>query len=214
MSGFLHSSVAFWLDLALLVAALGLVAERVYVLAAPFHPRAASPFKEQIRKLVQSGNVDRALRFTAASTDVPLARVVRAWLSSAGKGEQAQAASVDAALLELTPELTARLSWLWGLANAAVAVAVAGVVVRIADAMRAAGALLPEQKQSAVTDAVSASIGPLAAGVGIALVCVGAHALLTAQAKRTLEGLERYVHELEGQLGRPGAPAAAVERPA
>ena len=200
----LEGGVFAGLNLLCLLGALAVSVERLYVIGVQHSPRIAAPFLEQIEKLVGSGNIDRALRVCAATPDLPLAKVVRAGLANAGKGEAARAQAVDAAILALSPVLTARVAWLWAFANAAIAIAVFGALVRLGPALHAADR----------GDAVSGAIHQLGLGVAIAVACVAAHALLTAQARRTLGSVERAALRLEGRLGRRTEAVAPIERPA
>ena len=58
---------------------------------------------EQIKKLVLTGNVDRAVKLCGAAPNAALAKVVRAGLTRANRGEQEVARALEEAILEVTP---------------------------------------------------------------------------------------------------------------
>ena len=83
----------FWMACAIAV-----VVERVVTLMFRYNLN-AEPFMEQITKLVLTGNVDRAVKLCGAAPNSPLARVIRAGLTRANRGEMEVAKSVEEAIL-------------------------------------------------------------------------------------------------------------------
>src|SRR5262245_40802818 len=71
----------FWLACSIAV-----VVERIYTLMFRYNLN-APPFMEQVTKLVLTGNVDRAVKLCGAAPNAPLAKVIRAGLSRANRGE-------------------------------------------------------------------------------------------------------------------------------
>src|SRR5574340_446445 len=67
--------------------AIAIVVERVIALVFRLNLN-AGPFMEQIQKLVMTGNVDRAIKLCGAAPNAAHARVMRAGLSRANRGEQ------------------------------------------------------------------------------------------------------------------------------
>ena len=103
----------FWLAFALAV-----IVERVVSLMFRFNLN-APPFMEQITKLVLTGNIDRAVKLCGAAPNAPLAKVIRAGLTRANRGELEVAKAVEESVMEQTPHVGARIQWLWSLANIA-----------------------------------------------------------------------------------------------
>jgi hypothetical protein len=93
----------FWMACAIAV-----VVERVVTLMFRYNLN-AEPFMEQITKLVLTGNVDRAVKLCGAAPNSPLARVIRAGLTRANRGEMEVAKSVEEAILEYTPPIQTRI---------------------------------------------------------------------------------------------------------
>ena len=87
----------FWLACAIAV-----IVERIVTLMFRYNLN-APPFMEQITKLVLTGNVDRAVKLCGAAPNAPLAKVIRAGLTRANRGEMEVAKAVEEAILENTP---------------------------------------------------------------------------------------------------------------
>ena len=58
---------------------------------------------EQITKLVMTGNIDRAIKLCGAAPNAALARVIKAGLSRANRGEIEVARAMEESILEVTP---------------------------------------------------------------------------------------------------------------
>src|SRR5262245_23555742 len=71
----------FWLACSVAV-----ILERVVTLMFRYNLN-APPFMEQVTKLVLTGNVDRAVKLCGAAPHAPLAKVIRAGLTRANRGE-------------------------------------------------------------------------------------------------------------------------------
>ncbi|HYO65772.1 MAG TPA: MotA/TolQ/ExbB proton channel family protein, partial [Archangium sp.] len=87
----------FWL-----AAALAVALERIVTLMFRYNLN-APPFMEQISKLVQTGNVDRAVKLCGAAPHAPLAKVIRAGLQRANRGELEVARAVEESITEHLP---------------------------------------------------------------------------------------------------------------
>ena len=74
--------------------AIAIIVERIIVLAFRLNLN-AGPFMEQVQKLVLSGNVDRAVKLCGAAPTASLAKVIRAGLTRATRGEQEVARALE-----------------------------------------------------------------------------------------------------------------------
>src|SRR3954470_7475315 len=77
-----------------LACAVAVIIERIITLMFRYNLN-APPFMEQVTKLVMNGNVDRAVKLCQAAPNSPLARVVRAGLWAAPRGEMEVAKAVE-----------------------------------------------------------------------------------------------------------------------
>ena len=196
---------AMWFNLlGTSVLAIAIIIERIIVLAFRLNLNAA-PFMEQVQKLVLSGNVDRAVKLCGAAPNAALARVVRAGLTRAGKGEQEVSRAIEEAVLEVTPSISKRISALWSLANVATLVGLIGTITGLIGTFKSLGAASPEMKQLMLSKGISEAMNNTAFGLTIAVVCIVAHLLLSSKAKAMIEEVEYSALKLENLLSRRGA---------
>jgi biopolymer transport protein ExbB len=184
--------------------AIAIIFERVVVLAFRLNLN-APPFMEQVQKLVLAGNIDRAVKLCAAAPNAALARVVKAGLSRANRGEQEVARALEEAVLEVTPLVTKRIQPLWSLANVATLVGLIGTITGLIGTFKSLGAASPEMKQLMLSKGISEAMNNTAFGLTIAVVCIVAHLLLSSKAKAMIEEVEYSALKLENLLSRRGA---------
>jgi biopolymer transport protein ExbB/TolQ len=184
--------------------AIAIIFERIVVLAFRLNLN-APPFMEQIQKLVLAGNIDRAVKLCAAAPTAALARVIKAGLSRANRGEQEVARSLEEAVLEVTPLVTKRIQPLWSLANVATLVGLIGTITGLIGTFKSLGAASPEMKQLMLSKGISEAMNNTAFGLTIAVVCIVAHLLLSSKAKAMIEEVEYSALKLENLLSRRGA---------
>jgi biopolymer transport protein ExbB/TolQ len=84
-------------------------------------------FMAQIRKLVQAGNIDRAIKLCEAAP-LPLLQVVKAGLSQVNRGEDAVISAMEERMAEVIPDLEKRIGSLWSLANIATLIGLLGTI--------------------------------------------------------------------------------------
>lgn len=188
----------FWLACSIAV-----IVERIISLMFKFNLQ-APPFMEQITKLVMTGNVDRAVKLCGAAPNAPLAKVIRAGLTRANRGEIEVAKAVEESVLENTPIISARIPWLWSLANIATLVGLIGTIVGLIGTFKSLGNVPADQKQALLSKGISEAMNNTAFGLTIAVTCIIFHLFLTAYAKRMVETIELNAMKLENLLGRRG----------
>ena len=189
--------------------AIAIIVERILVLAFRLNLN-AGPFMEQVQKLVLSGNVDRAVKLCGAAPNAALAKVVRAGLTRANKGEQEVARALEEAVLEATPAISKRVPALWSLANIATLIGLVGTITGLIGTFKSLGAASPEMKQLMLSKGISEAMNNTAFGLTIAVVCIVAHLMLSSKAKTMIEEIEYNALRLENLLARRGAGEASV----
>lgn len=202
---FRDGGVAMGFNLLVSVVAIAVIIERIVVLAFSLNLN-AGPFMEQIQKLVLSGNVDRAVKLCGAAPNAALARVVRAGLTRAPRGEQEVSRALEEAVLEVTPAISKRISSLWSLANVATLVGLIGTITGLIGTFRALSAASPEQKQVLLSKGIAEAMNNTAFGLTIAVTCIVAHLLLSSKAKAMIEAVEYNALRLENMLSRRNEP--------
>ncbi len=168
----------------------------------------ARAFLEQIRKLVMANNVDRAVKLCSATT-APVAQVARAGLQRVHRGEIAIAQSIEESLVDVGPLIKKRIQILWSLANIATLIGLLGTVTGLIRAFGAVAAAKPEERQTLLARGISEALNNTAMGLGIAVACIIAHAILAAASKKQQSDLEAFSLKLENLLAETAQGGAA-----
>jgi biopolymer transport protein ExbB/TolQ len=160
----------------------------------------APEFMAQVRKLVQAGNIDRAIKLCEAAP-LPLLQVIKSGLTQVNRGEEAIIASMDERLSEEIPNLEKRTPWLWTLANLATLIGLLGTVRGLIKAFKAVGEIDdPAQKQALLTGGISEAMWNTFLGLLIAVICMASHLLLNSMAKKHKHQMEAAAQKLENLL--------------
>lgn len=186
-------------NIAVLAFALAIIAERFTYILTKYRVN-SSEFMAQIRKLVQAGNIDRAIKLCEAAP-LPLLQVVKAGLTQVNRGEEAVIASMEERMSEVVPDLEKRIGSLWSLANIATLIGLLGTIKGLIVAFRAVGFLQdPSEKQAMLSRGIAEAMWNTAFGLGIAVICMIAHLVLHGMAKKQKLDLERSTMKLENLL--------------
>jgi biopolymer transport protein ExbB/TolQ len=205
IKGFIEKGGPFmWVNVGTLSVALAIIIERTVRLMFTYNLN-APPFMEQITKLVLTGNVDRAVKLCSAAPSAVLAKVVRAGLTRANRGELEVAKAVEESIMEVTPTLQRRIGALWSLANIATLLGLIGTIIGLIGAFSSLGAAKPEQKSELLSRGISEAMNNTAFGLSIAVTCIVAHLLLTSRSKGMIEEVELNSLKLENLLARKNA---------
>jgi biopolymer transport protein ExbB/TolQ len=189
----------FWL-----AAAVAVIVERIVTLMFRYNLN-APPFMEQVTKLVLTGNVDRAVKLCGAAPNAPLAKVIRAGLTRANRGELEVAKAVEESILENTPHVSTRIGWLWSIANIATLFGLIGTIVGLIGTFKSLGNVPADQKQALLSAGISEAMNNTAFGLSIAVTCIAFHLFLTAYSKSMIEVVELNALKLENLLSRRSA---------
>jgi biopolymer transport protein ExbB len=160
----------------------------------------ASAFLEQIKRLLAANNIDRAKKLCDA-TSAPIARVAKAGLSKIHRGEAAVAQAMEETMVDVTPEVKVRIAALWSMANIVTLTGLLGTVtglIRTFEAMKDAN---PAERQKELSAGIAEAMYNTAMGLGIALLCMVAHLLLSTASKKVVSDLESFSLKLENLLG-------------
>lgn len=156
-------------------------------------------FMAQIRKLVQAGNIDRAIKLCEAAP-LPLLQVVKAGLTQVNRGEEAVIASMEERMSEVLPELEKRIGALWSLANIATLIGLLGTISGLIRSFAAVAYAAPEDKQRILTGGIAEAMYNTALGLGIAVLCMICHLILHSMAKKQKQDMERATMKLENLI--------------
>lgn len=188
-----------YINICVLAFALAIVIERAVFILTKYRVN-SSEFMGQIRKLVQAGNVDRAIKLCEAAP-LPLLQVVKAGLTQVNRGEEAVIASMEERMGEVLPQLEKRIAALWSLANIATLIGLLGTISGLIRAFSAVSHVDdPSKKQQMLARGISEAMWNTAFGLGIAVTCMTAHLILHGMAKRQKLDMEQATTKLENLL--------------
>ncbi|MEN9577529.1 MAG: adventurous gliding motility protein [Pseudomonadota bacterium] len=153
-------------------------------------------FFAQIKKLVNAGNIDRAIKLCEAS-DYPVLQLVRAGLTHSNKGEDEIDAALSEKLSELKPEAEKRVGALWSLANISTLIGLLGTVSGLISTFSAIAApgLSQADKQAMLSNGIAEAMYNTALGLGIAVFCMIAHIVLHTRVKAIQHDLETVMEK-------------------
>jgi biopolymer transport protein ExbB len=166
----------------------------------------AGAFLDTIRKLLLSNNLARAEKLCKA-TKAPVAQVAIAGLNRLHRGEIAVAQAIEESLVDVTPLVKKRIQILWSLANIATLIGLLGTVVGLIRAFGAVAAAKPEERSTLLAKGISEALNNTAMGLGIAVTCIVAHAVLGSMSKRQASDLEAFSLKLENLLAETAQSA-------
>lgn len=197
--GFLRDGAPFsFINVAILAFVIAIIADRfVHILTK--HQVNGEEFMAQIRKLVQAGNIDRAIKLCDAEA-LPLLQVVKAGLTQVNRGEDAIVAQMEERMSEVVPQLEKRIGVLWSLANIATLIGLLGTISGLIKSFGAVAFAEPAQKSALLSRGISEAMYNTALGLGIAVLCMFFHMVLHGWSKRIKLDLERAQLKLENLL--------------
>lgn len=187
-----------FINVAILAFVIAVIAERfVHILTK--HQVNGEEFMAQIRKLVQAGNIDRAVKLCEAAP-LPLLQVVKAGLTQVNRGDEAIIAQMEERMSEVVPALEKRIGMLWTLANIATLIGLLGTISGLIKSFAAVAFAEPAQKSALLSRGISEAMYNTALGLGIAVLCMFFHLILHSWAKKIKHDLERTTMKLENLL--------------
>ncbi len=194
----------FFVNIFISIIVLATIAERVIFLFTKFRVN-NKELLAQVRKLVQAGNIDRAVKLCEAG-DFPVFRVFRAGLTQVNRGEEAVVTAIEEQLMDVSPMVEKRINALWSLANIATLFGLLGTILCLIHTFGALDRVSdPGRRQQLLARGISEAMNNTALGLGIAVACMVAHLLLSEWKKKILADLELNVSKLQNLLtvGRP-----------
>ena len=191
-----------FINVAVLAIVLAIIAERFVYILTKYRVNSRE-FMAQIRKLVQAGNVDRAIKLCEAAP-LPLLQVVKAGLTQVNRGDDAVIASMEERWAELHPELEKRIGALWTMANLATLIGLLGTISGLIRSFHAVAYAEPAQRSQLLSAGISEAMWNTALGLGIAVICMFFHLILHGQAKKIKQDMELSTMKLENLLLNKG----------
>jgi biopolymer transport protein ExbB/TolQ len=157
-------------------------------------------FFNQIQKLVMANNIDRAIKLCNAADKAALARVIKAGLTRANKGEADIAAAIEEAILEVSPPITKRISMMAAIANIATLLGLLGTIFGMLDAFRAVADAPADQRSTALARGIGIAMNTTGFGLMVAIPLLAAHIFISSLAKKISDEIDLYAVKLENLL--------------
>jgi len=177
------------LNLVWLVVALAVVIERAFSLFVRYRIN-EKPFVASIDRYLQAGNIEAAAKVCATTPSPALSRATRNLLKLMRNGYESPVMAVEEAMMEVKPMVTARMSWLWAIANIATLVGLVGTIFGLIQAFKAVGSLAADKRAEALSRGISEAMNNTAFGLSIAVICIIAHLVLNTTVVRIDERAE------------------------
>lgn len=179
----------FFVNIFIAIIVLATITERAIFILTKFRVN-TKELLAQVRKLVQAGNIDRAIKLCDAA-DVPILRVFRAGLQQVNRGEDAVVVAIEEQVMDIEPLIDKRIGALWSLANIATLFGLLGTILGLIHTFSALDKVAdPGRRQQLLAHGISEAMNNTALGLGIAVTCMSAHLLLNGQAKKIKADLE------------------------
>ncbi len=194
-----------FINVFVLAVVIAIVLERFVYIASKYSGLNSKEFMAQIRKLIQAGSVDRAIKLCEAK-DYPLLQVIKSGLSQFNKGEDAVIASMEEKWAELAPDLEKRTGMLWTLANIATLIGLLGTINGLIKSFEAVGsaATPPSERATLLSKGISEAMYNTLIGLLIAVVCMIFHLALHTWSKKIKHDVELSTMKLENLLVMKG----------
>lgn len=210
---FRDGGMLMWVNLLVLVVALAIVTERLFILM--FRLRINDKaFLSAVEKLVMAGNFDRAIKLCSTHEGAAVPRIVRAGLVNARGGGGAVSAGVEEAVAEALPQVTRRAGLLWGIANLATLIGLVGTVFGLIQSFAAISLAAPDEKSTLLTEGIAHAMANTAFGLAIAVTCIFFHMVVSSVTRGVIEGVEFSALRIENILSRRRAEAGTRDQAA
>ena len=202
----------FWMYmiLATSIVAIGIIIERFIFLFFKYNIN-ASAFMTQIQKLVMANNIDRAIKLCNAAPSAALARVVKAGLTRANKGEIQIQNAIEEATLEVLPGIQKRTGALQAVANIATLMGLLGTIVGMIKAFQTLATVSADKRQEQLGANISLAMNTTAFGLIVAIPCIAFYIVLSGMTKKIIDEIDQHSVKLENLLIARGKHGEATE---
>jgi biopolymer transport protein ExbB/TolQ len=169
-----------------LVFVLGVLVDRIRVLyfAANIDKDA---FLRGLKKHIYSGDLDKAISFTASQKKTPLTSVIKAGLINVPKGEADVQAAMDEATLRESPRIERRTGYLAMLGNVATLLGLLGTILGLIHAFAAVANANPADKATILASSISEAMNCTAFGLATAIPALVAYSVLQGRTQTMVD---------------------------
>jgi biopolymer transport protein ExbB len=145
------------------------------------------PFLRGLKKHIYSGDLDKAISFTASQKKTPLTSVIKAGLINVPKGEADVQAAMDEATLRESPRIERRTGYLAMLGNVATLLGLFGTILGLIHAFAAVASANPADKATILASSISEAMNCTAFGLATAIPALVAYSLLQGRTQHMVD---------------------------
>ncbi|MFH1222853.1 MAG: MotA/TolQ/ExbB proton channel family protein [Pseudomonadota bacterium] len=152
----------------------------------------ATPFMNQIIKLVQSNNVDRAIKACQIKDRAMLPQVIKSGLMKYGKPIEDIQGAIDEASLKAVPAVQSGLNFIATFANLSTLLGLLGTITGLIISFGSLSYADPSQKQQLLAKGIAEAMHCTAFGLMVAVLAIVFHAYLSNKANKIMDDVDRY----------------------
>jgi biopolymer transport protein ExbB len=152
----------------------------------------SNSFMFEIQKYVLANDLDGAIRVCNGAKNAALPRVIKAGLMRASRSEEQIQNALDAASLEVIPQLERNLPYLALIANVATLLGLLGTISGLIKSFAAVALADPAQRQAILSAGISEAMFATAFGLCVAIGTMVAHSFLSSKASRIVSEIDEH----------------------
>ena len=149
-------------------------------------------FMAEIQGHLMNNDLDQALRVCNSAKDAALPRVIKAGLLRASRSEEQIQNALDAASLEVIPQLERNLPYLALIANVATLLGLLGTISGLIRSFGAIANADPAARQSLLSAGISEAMFATAFGLVVAITTMVFHAILSSKASKIVSDIDEH----------------------
>ena len=146
-------------------------------------------FLRGLKKHIYSGDLDKAISFTAGQKKTPLTSVIKAGLINVPKGEADVQAAMDEATLRESPRIEKRTGYLAMLGNVATLLGLLGTIIGLIHAFGAVANANPADKATILAASISEAMNCTAFGLATAIPALIAYSVLQGRTQQMVDDI-------------------------
>ena len=186
-----HGGFATFLIAITMAFSVAFILERFYRLFMQLNINGSS-FMFEIQKYILANDLDGALRVCNGTKNAALPRVIKAGLMRASRSEEQIQNALDAASLEVIPQLEKNLPFLALIANIATLLGLLGTISGLIRSFASIANADPAQRQALLSAGISEAMYATAFGLVVAIATMVAHSILSSKASRIVSEIDEH----------------------
>lgn len=184
----------FWHMLPILVAgffAVGVIANRYYILFWKYPIRGQDQFFERIRAYIVNDRIKDAVMLCEQHRTKPVARVIKEGLIRAHQPENLIEHGLQVAVGEAQEQIQAKTPYLATVANVATLLGLLGTILGLIQSFEAVGTANAQERSALLAQGISMAMNHTMMGLGVAIPCMIAYSYFMNRTNKLNSGVER-----------------------